>query len=267
MAVSRSCPREWYAAPTCSYSPGWLPTPTPRIMRPRLSVWSVAACLATATARRRGSWITQEPRAARSVAVAATVRTTMHSRQGPCQKRWSQAHSAPAPAPSARRQSSASSTRGSPPAAAPSAGSAHGGTVCCTKVGRIRPIGPREAGGRTVGTLHGTPVPSGSGHRPAPRGALRAGPDGRRRRCTAWAPDTAEWVQRIGRSARAGARDRGKDDRQWTPTPTHSSRRRRTGTEPRLRRPTRSGVSGWPRSTRSSSSCARRCRPTVVTWP
>ena len=42
--------------------------------------------------------MTQVPSMARRVDVAATVRAVMHSRAGPCQKRWSVAHRASTPA-------------------------------------------------------------------------------------------------------------------------------------------------------------------------
>ena len=41
-------PRRWKSTPARAYSPGWLPTPTPRTKRPPERCWSAVACLATA---------------------------------------------------------------------------------------------------------------------------------------------------------------------------------------------------------------------------
>src|SRR5665213_2967436 len=154
----------------------------------------VAACLATATARRSGSWMMQEPTTARSVAMAATVRTTMHSRQGPCQNRWSQAHSAPAPATSAWWQRSARSDSGSASDPVPSPGSTHAGTVSWTRVGRISPMAPGGSNGCTGGTLHGTPEPFGS--RPSAR-PDRPGRNGGQGHCESPMYGVPDWHGRM----------------------------------------------------------------------
>ena len=106
--------------------------------------------------------MTQEPSAARSVAVAATVRTTMHSRQGPCQNRWSQAHRALGPgvlglAAQIRQLGERIAIR----AVSVARASAQAGTVSWTNVGRMSPTAPRGSDGRTGATPHGTPGSSG----------------------------------------------------------------------------------------------------------
>ena len=246
--------------PTCSYSPGWLPTPTPRTSRPRLRVWRVAACLATATARRRGSWTTQVPRAARSVAVAATVRTTMHSRQGPCQKRWSQAHRAPAPASSARRQRSASSASGS---------------ARDRRRPRSRPRPARCAGRRSAGSVRrarGVEVVVPGPHRmvpPGPRDGRVDRPARRRRRPGRRPADgrgagTAEWGGGRRRPPVPGPGGRRKDDT-WTPTRPASRRRpARSDADAADRRGARRAAGRPHRDHRAR--CARPCRPTGATW-
>ena len=93
---------------------GWLPTPTPRTMPPLGKRLEGGGLLGH---RRCLSQRQLDPRRSRgwpgSVAVAATVSAIMHSREGPCQKRWSQAHRASTPSASASRQVSTSSAMGS----------------------------------------------------------------------------------------------------------------------------------------------------------
>ena len=92
--------------PARSYSPSWMPTPSPSTKRPPERSWSAVACFATASGRRRGSCSTHVPRVGRLVATAATARVVSDSPMGWGQKRWSTAQSESAPVASARRQSS-----------------------------------------------------------------------------------------------------------------------------------------------------------------
>ncbi len=231
----------------------------------------MAACLATATARRSGSWMTQEPTAARSVAVAATVRTTMHSRHGPCQNRWSQAQRAPAPASSAW-----------------SAQVGQLGQRIGVRTGPVARIDPGRNGvlderredqsdGAEVARMvvpgaHRMvpPGPSDRGHRRGTDRPVRTGRPGPAvRRCTGYPTGTAEWgpaghaarpCRSLGTDGRTTHVDTRRHPRIRGPGPSRCRRRRPIS-------PTTSAVPGWPRSTRSSSSCARPCRPTGATWP
>ena len=89
---------------------------------------SVAASLATDGAWRSGNCKTHVPMAARRVAAAATPNALRASSAGPCQKRWSHTHSAPAPA--------GLGSRGTARPGRPCSG---GRARCWGKVGRMRP--------------------------------------------------------------------------------------------------------------------------------
>ena len=49
---SRSRPRRWKSTAARSYSPSWMPTPSPSTKRPPERSWSAVACFATASGRR-----------------------------------------------------------------------------------------------------------------------------------------------------------------------------------------------------------------------
>ena len=208
--MSRSWPRRVVGRADLFVLTGVAPHAHAEDEAPRLRVWRVAACLATATARRRGSWMTQVPSAARSVAVAATVRTTRHSRHGPCQKRWSHAQSASAPACSARRQSSASSASGSRAGPVPVDRLGPGRHGVLHERREDQADGPEVAVGRSRGHTAWYPRAPGNGSittaRPAPPGRARR-PGVRR-----VGPRHGRMGERITPSARAGSDRRRKDD-------------------------------------------------------
>ncbi len=85
MPSSSRRPRPAKSAPAASYSPGWLPTPTPSTRRPPDRWASAAASLATEGGCRRGSCKTHDPTVARVEEDTATPRALMVSRAGECQ--------------------------------------------------------------------------------------------------------------------------------------------------------------------------------------
>ena len=120
----------------------------------------MAACLATATARRRGSWITHDP-SADPLGRRGRHRQDDHALQARAVPE--QVVTGPQGAGSGRLGLSADLGQFGQRIAlgwVPSTGWAQAGTVSWTKVGRISPMAPRGSAGRTGGTPHGTPGPS-----------------------------------------------------------------------------------------------------------
>ncbi len=90
-------------------------------------------------------------------------------------------------------------------------GPAHGGTVSCTKVGRISPIGPGPVADRSKGTVHRNL------HRSDKRSSGSSGPRSERpcgRRCTGGAADAADWEpDEDGQRHRVAGRPQGAEER------------------------------------------------------